>query len=53
MICIQVGDKLVRASEFRTDTHRTIKPEELYDTKEKRESRIREQMRKNEKMRLI
>ena len=53
MICIQVGDKLVRASEFRTDIHRTIKPDELYDTKEKRESRIRELRCKYEKMRLF
>lgn len=53
MICIQMGGKLVRASDFHKDRFRSITREELYDTPEKRESRIRALQRKYKKMRLF
>ncbi len=46
MICIQTGDKFVRSSEFRTDRVRSISRAELFDTPEKRESRIKKHIKR-------
>lgn len=51
MICIQIGGRLVRASEFRTDPNSRISWKEFRDTDTKRESRIRA-YEKKEKLRL-
>lgn len=46
MIYIQTGSRLVRASESRTDRVRSISREELFDTPEKRESRIKNHIKR-------
>lgn len=53
MIAIQIGNRFVRASEFRKDPHRAITTKEFFDTPDKRESRIRAYEKKFKNTRLL